>query len=288
VKFYKYWARAEAPVHKGRRPWSVCAYGGSDESPDQAQRAAQDRADRTAAAIESGRTPDMYAYADRPLREEIVQEIRDANSVSAVITRNSYGSLVLNTNRVMFVDVDFHPGWGQGRSIGESLRRIWLKLQGKSSSERRNREDELLSRFDSVCDNHGLGFRIYRTFAGYRLLLTSGTFDPLAAETRTLMEAFGSDPLYIRLCKSQECFRARLSAKFWRCGVRRPPSRFPWADAAREQEYRVWEDDYHRVANKFAVCALVGSRGVSAVDPSVQTILDTHDQLTIQDGAMLA
>ena len=65
--------------------------------------------------------------------------------------------------------------------------------------------------FDEVCRlQPGFGFRIYRTRAGFRLLVTSGTFDPSAAETLALLKEFGSDPLYIRLCKAQECFRARL------------------------------------------------------------------------------
>jgi hypothetical protein len=151
------------------------------------------------------------------------------------------------------------------------------------------REETLVAGFDEVCGlRPGLGFRIYRTCAGFRLLVTSSSFDPSAAGTLTLLKAFGSDPLYIRMCKAQECFRARLSAKYWRCGVRRPPSRFPWEDAAKEQEYRVWENDYHRVANQFAVCELIGSRGATTIDESVQAILDTHDRLTLQDGAKLA
>ena len=74
-----------------------------------------------------------------------------------------------------------------------------------------------------------MGCRVYRTAGGFRLLVTSDTFDPMSTETIELLKAFGSDPLYIRLCKAQECFRRRLSAKFWRCGADRPPSRFPWA-----------------------------------------------------------
>jgi hypothetical protein len=151
------------------------------------------------------------------------------------------------------------------------------------------REEKLIAGFDEVCRlQPGLGFRIYRTRAGFRLLVTSGTFDPSAPETLLLLKAFGSDPLYVRMCKAQECFRARLSAKHWRCGALRPPSRFPWEDAEKEREYREWENDYHRLANRFAVCELVGSRGAAAIDKSVQAILDTHDRLTMQDGAKLA
>jgi hypothetical protein len=130
--------------------------------------------------------------------------------------------------------------------------------------------------------------RIYRTAAGFRLLVTSDAFDPLAAETQQLLDALGSDALYVRLCKAQECFRARLSAKFWRCWATRPPSRFPWADAAQEAEYRQWQEDYHRLANECATCQFIESLGEPAIHEAVRPILEMHDRLTIQDGAPLA
>jgi hypothetical protein len=187
----------------------------------------------------------------------------------------------------MFADVDIAPPTAV--SFGEALRNAWRSLRGKSAADRRLREEKLMAGFDEACRvQPGLGFRIYRTCAGFRLLLTSKAFDPASTESLALLKAFGSDPLYIRLCKAQECFRARLSAKYWRCGVRRPPSRFPWEDEVKEREYRVWENDYHRVANQFAVCELIGGRGATTIDASVQTILDIHDRLTLQDGAKLA
>jgi hypothetical protein len=286
VKFYKYWAKGEATVPDAR-PWKVRAFGGSDISVAEAQQRGVERAERVAAAVVNGRAPGGYEYGERPLREEVVEEIHGEDGVSAVITRNSYGSLVLNTSRVMFVDVDIFPP--APVSFGEALRNIWRSLRGKSAADRRLREEKLMAGFDEVCRAQpGLGFRIYRTCAGFRLLLTSNSFDPSLPEALNLLKAFGSDPLYIRLCKSQECFRARLTAKYWRCGAKRPPSRFPWEDAAKERAYRVWEDSYHRLANEFAVCELIGSRGAATIDESVQAILDTHDRLTMQDGAKLA
>jgi hypothetical protein len=287
VKFYKYWAKGEATVPDAR-PWRVSAFGASDVSLADAQQRGAERAKRVAAAVVNGAAPGGYGYDERPLREEVVEAIQQGeDGAAAVITRNSYGSLVLNTSRVMFVDVDFVPP--APASVGEALRNIWQALRGKSAAARRMREEKLLAGFDNVCRlQPGLGFRIYRTCAGFRLLVTSGTFDPSAAGTLDVLKAFGSDPLYIRLCKSQACFRARLTAKYWRCGADRPPSRFPWEDAEKEREYRVWEDGYHRVANGFAVCEFIGSRGAASIDRSVQTVLDAHDKLTNQVGAALA
>jgi hypothetical protein len=86
----------------------------------------------------------------------------------------------------------------------------------------------------------------------------------------------------------QECFRARLSAKYWRCGAKRPPSRFPWSNSEQESRYRKWEEDYHRLANRFATCEFIGTFGAPHVDDDVAPILEMHDQLTMQRGAPLA
>src|SRR5262249_32031379 len=152
-------------------------------------------------------------------------------------------------------------------SLGEALRNIWRSLRGKRAADRRAREEKLLAGFEEVSRARpDVGFRIYRTYAGFRLLMTSQSYEPTSTGVLELLTVFGSDPLYIRMCKAQECFRARLSAKHWRCGVRRPPSRFPWDDPAEEREFRVWENDYHRVANGFAVCEMVGNHGPTAMD----------------------
>ncbi len=260
---------------------------------DEAQRRAREAAERVAAAIARGdKMPVGYGYADRPMREEIVQEVRNGDELVAAITRNAYGALVLNTSRVMFADVDcWHSGglWSSGPTFNESVRELWDRLRGRPSSVKLAREARIMERIGGVVQSRPrIGVRIYRTAAGFRLLITSDTFDPLAAETHDLLTALGSDPLYVRLCKSQECFRARLSAKFWRCGVSRPPSRFPWAEAAEEAKYREWEQEYHRQANHCATCQLVESLGDPAVHDVVRPILEMHDRLTIQDGAPLA
>ena len=49
-------------------------------------------------------------YYDRPPREEIVREIAGASGqTDAMLTRNSYSALVLNTPRLMFIDIDIPP-----------------------------------------------------------------------------------------------------------------------------------------------------------------------------------
>jgi hypothetical protein len=286
MKFYKYWAQAEAAVDAAR-PWKLRAYGGSNHDLDDARRRAQEVAERAAAAIARGKSLRTYGYSDRPLREEIIEEFRDESGVIAAITRNSYGSLILNTSRVMFVDVDRPPsGVAQ---LGKALRDLWSRLTGNAAVPAQNGDATFLDRFTQVVDARpGLGARVYRTAGGFRLLITSRTFDPVASESADLLAAFGGDPLYTRLCKAQQCFRARLSAKFWRCGAQRPPSHFPWFDPEKERIYRQWEQAYHSRANQCAVCEVVKDVGESTIDRPVQTILNIHDRLTIRGDAKLA
>jgi hypothetical protein len=236
-------------------------------------------------AIERGSPFREYGYDDRPIREEIVQQIRTGTTAAAVITRNSYGALVLNTERVMFVDIDL-PIESFPRP---SLREIWNRLVRKPTPAPRQMDAPIIERINLVgASIPTFGYRIYRTFGGLRLLITSRTYDPTSVEALDLLAAFGSDPLYVRLCQAQECFRARLSAKFWRCRAHRPPPRYPWASPLDEANYRKWEESYHRRANRFATCEFVGSFGNVSIHDDVQPILEIHDRLTMQQGAILA
>jgi hypothetical protein len=86
--------------------------------------------------------------------------------------------------------------------------------------------------------------------------------------------------LYVRLCKAQECFRARLTPKPWRCNMAPPPWRYPWASADVEIQYRLWERRYEQTSRSYAVCKLVKQLGPQEVHPDVTAILTLHDQLT--------
>jgi hypothetical protein len=296
MKFFKYWAPGEATVDTGGRPWTLRAYGVSDQCLDAAKRQAREVAQRAAAAILTGPLPHDYAYGDRPMREEVVEELTNGGQVIGVISRNSYGALVLNTSAAMFVDVDYDINEAiRNRTpvtLGSALAQLWGQLTGRPKAgiapPTATGDDALLERFERVTRSHaGLGTRVYRTAGGFRLLVTSEPFDPGSAEAAQLLDRFGADSLYRRLCLSQQCFRARLTAKFWRCGATKPPSRFPWTSAAEEADYRQWEQAYHERANRHATCAPIASFGEPTVHATIRPILDLHDRLTINDGAPL-
>ncbi|MBN1763766.1 MAG: hypothetical protein JW860_00785 [Sedimentisphaerales bacterium] len=95
--------------------------------------------------------------------------------------------------------------------------------------------------------------------------------------------------LYRKLTEKQECFRARLTPKPWRCGCTRPPNRFPWDTPEAEQAYRQWQQQYENKSQAYATCRLLECFGEIVSNECIDTIINIHDQYTCsRPGAILA
>ena len=291
MKFYKYWAKATEEVSSVGQRWKAQRFAGSNESVADARANAHKLAQKTAEALRRGDPPNSYLYSDRPVREEIVEAFGDDASPYAIITRNGYGSLVLNTARILFADIDEPKEDSSGSSPWKPLIGLLGGLLGSPEIASVLEEDDrdIPTRVaEAVDDSSGLGVRLYKTAAGYRCLVTNREFNPLSDDSHELLEELGSDPLYVKLCQVQECFRARLTPKFWRCELDPPPVRFPWANASQEQAMREWEQAYNRGIEGYATCELLQILGPSEMDPQIESIVQLHDQLCCSDGKPLA
>ncbi|MEO0529755.1 MAG: hypothetical protein AAF266_04165 [Planctomycetota bacterium] len=250
-----------------------------------------------------------------PIREEIV-----ARHGETIITRNSYGALCLNTPRVLFADIDFDSpstlgefaaGCGMGLFVGLALaslalrltpepwatvamvlgflagvvvgaevpravRRIvrWLRGGIDRIAERRVRRF-----FDARPDWSG---RLYRTPAGFRVLLTHATFDPQSVEAECVFDELGGDPVYAKMCRRQACFRARVSPKPWRAGIphhlKPRPGTWP-IDPQRIPDRRDWVERYEELASGFASCRYVDTLGSATTSPEALEVQRLHDEL---------
>ncbi|HUS31757.1 MAG TPA: hypothetical protein VMZ53_24815 [Kofleriaceae bacterium] len=249
MHFPKYWARGQATSGSS----SASCWRWSDVSEDDARQKANQRAAELAALFASGRRLDRYSYGDRPLREEIVQRLDNG----VVITRNLYGALVLNAERAMFIDVDFGDGAGEGAAI--------QRVQQWTAS------------------HPELAVRVYRTHAGLRLLVTNHTYDPKSAEAIALLEEVGTDKLYIQLCKAQASFRARLTPKPWRIGMKEPRVRFPYESAEQHGELLHWVSHYELASKKASVCKLLETTGPASVLDEIRPLLAYHDHVAVGD-----
>ena len=218
-----------------------------------------------------------YGYSDRPLREEIVREINDRDGGRlAVITRNSYGSLVLNTSRAMFIDIDFQP-----RGLLDSIKSLLGLLTGKKVPS----AEALALRTveERAAEDPARGLRVYRTRGGLRCLVTDLPHDPATAQSEAILRSFGCDPHYLRLCTAQECFRARLTPKPWRCRLAKPPGRYPWDDPEEESRCRQWEQRYQAAIAGCAACRMITSFGNPHIHPDIQPVVALHDELACGD-----
>jgi hypothetical protein len=165
MKLARYWTRGqgEAIDPDGQRV-CVVARGWSDESMDAARDRAREIAQRVAQRIISHPgQKNQYQYGDRPLPEPVIREF----GPSAVVTRNVYGALILNTDKLMFIDVD--------------------REDAKLSKE-------VMDTVRSVADRHDLSARVYKTRGGYRVLIGNASFQAGSSETETLLNEFGADP----------------------------------------------------------------------------------------------
>ena len=264
MKLAKYWTReaGEATGRDGQRI-RMTARGWSNDSVEAARALARQIAQRLAQGNFPTRDK-QYLYGDRPLPEPVLREFS-----SAVVTRNVYGAEVLNTRDLMFVDID-QPDQQPG-AIASGIRALF----GKATLA-----PAIPAKIQSVAERNNVTGRAYKTAGGYRLLITSSSFTPGDGRAEDLLRQFDSDPLYIRLCRMQESFRARLTPKPWRCGLPVPPVMFPFETPVEQSRFDAWERSYSATAGSFATCHYLGNFGSSPVASGFEELVRYHDQET--------
>jgi hypothetical protein len=254
MRIPKFWARASREGFE--------APGWSFTSIAEAKRVAEERVALLVDVLLKRREPQgKYLYGDRPVREPVIETLGDAAKPEALVTRNAYGALCLNTEDVAFVDVDTERG-------------------GEAAALDRIRKAHAV--------NPSWALRIYRTRAGYRVAAVHARIAPSSTEALALFDALGADPLYRKLCAAQESFRARLTPKPWRIGVRRIPGRFPWRDRGVEQAVDEWVGEYDAAASDYAVCEEIETLGTASSNQVIDRVLRFHDERTLGPGKQLA
>lgn len=264
MKLAKYWTRetGEATGRDGQRI-RMTARGWSNDSMEAARAVAREIAQRLAQGNFPTRDK-QYLYGDRPLPEPVLRDF-----FSAVVTRNIYGAEVLNTRDLMFVDID-QPEQ-RPSPIVSGIRALFGRSTPVSA---------VPVKIQSVAERNNLTGRAYRTAGGYRLLITSAPFRPGDSLAEDLLHQFDADPLYVRLCRMQESFRARLTPKPWRCGLQVPPVAFPFETPVEQSRFDAWERSYTAAAGGFATCRYLDNFGSGSVGSGFDELVRYHDQET--------
>jgi hypothetical protein len=179
--------------------------------------------------------------------------------IDGLVTRNHYGCIVLNAAHALFIDVDV---LGERQPCGPI--EPWQQVLDDLRTVLRNERDE--------------GFRIYRTAAGFRIIATRREYEPRSPQSAGLMESVGADADFVSLCHVQNSFRARLTPKPWRCGLRRPPNFFPRETADEKLRFTEWLSHYEQACRSYSTCQYLGRVGPEAIHARIAPIVELHDR----------
>ena len=278
MDFAKFWSSEDVAVpDRFGAPATVRVWGASNADESHAKRASSERAVRLLNFFGDPDKNKEYEYFNGFIREEFSDEIADENGEQlAVITRNHYGALVLNTERVLFGDIDVTDEGG--------LLKLFNRL-----GRRPHDKAYFLDRIRSFqAENKSFSFVVYETSAGLRFVITNREVRPEGEEVQLLFKSLKVDRLYTRLCKTQVCFRARLTPKPWRIGMEPPASRFPRDAEQDERDFQSWLKTYEEKSAQACAARRIAEIGTGRMLPSVQKILEYHDRYACSDTLALA
>lgn len=317
----RHWAEARLKHRDRRRRIAVHRFGWSDIDAAAAQAHADTRAAEALARLLAGedlpRRERRVAYNGAegvPIREEIVARHGDS-----VVTRTGYGALCLNTPDVLFADIDdavrvdpaqlgpwrVLAGLGVATPViafGHAAPAAWLVgavlgllgallLAGPLAELAQSLAIRFGGGFERVARRRIARFvaahpqwrlRVYRTPAGLRLMATHRRFAPRDPEVRACFDALGVDPLYVRMCFRQDCFRARVSPKPWRMGMQRlrPPYSAVWRpEHAALPARQAWIGEYEDRSRNYAACRYLETLGNGEDDLAIAEVCVLHDDL---------
>jgi hypothetical protein len=276
INFARYWTRATASstLPDGQTRTVTCR-GWSNRSAADAADQARSRAQKLACASPESLKQRRYSYGDRPLPEPVIRTFGPSGDPDGVVTRNAYGALVLNTKSLLFADLDYPE------KLPRKSKGILSAIFGGGETDFEAADALLLSSAESLCSrNLNLGFRVYRTKAGLRLICTTRPHEAASDESIRLLKELQCDPLYEKLCRSQKSFRARLSPKPWRIGLSAPPVSFPFVTTAEERELADWVEQYDSASASYAVCKFVRHIGNGQASSSLGELVTFHDSMT--------
>lgn len=249
----RYWTRLHVDLDIDGTPQPSQFLGSSNISVADAKAVALDRATKAQERIHrnDGRRAEEYEVS---IREEIVKEL----SADAIVTRNRYGAEVLNCARLVMIDVDQAP-----------VRGLWAQLFGLDKCTPKERMLKRIRDVASVHRDRSLGFRIYETHNGYRVLVTGRNMAPTDPTVHRLFDGMNGDTLYAHLCRRQDCFRARLTPKPSRMRLKAIRLHFPY-DAETQEALNDWLPGYKGRSRDFSVCHLIDVIGSTYVSDAVR------------------
>jgi len=255
MKIYKYWTVEKQKILIDGQTQEVTCYGGSNISLDDARGKAKEKAQKIQRKIAGEKH--LFEDYESEIREEILQTIDD----HSVITRNRYGARVLNVESLMILDID------KPKPSGGLFKK----------KDTRPPKEQIFDMVKTLATTKykDLGFRVYETYQGARVIVLGKEFNPRDGATKKMMDEFNCDPLYTLLCIKQGCYRARLTPKPSRMKFRGYKVKYP--REGDDSEFQTWVSEYENMSRSFSVCKLIEQVGASQY---VTDVVRLHDDVT--------
>lgn len=268
MKLFRYWRTREFSVLIDGATSKINCTAGSNVSLEDADARCEQKAKHVQNRIIGTETREQEY--ERPVREEIVQEIDQNN----IVTRNRYGALILNTASLNIYDIDEYK-----KSFWEMLG-LKFEFLGYKKDKKAAIVDELRKLYKSYGKRNST-WRIYETCKGIRLIVTGEYLATSSPEFAKFCKLINADYLYTWLCVRQHCCRARLTPKPFRMKIETIKYHCPIPEGE-EEHYRNWVANYEQKSRNFAVCRLIEIIGSSSCGDA---IVDYHDRLCCNNQA---
>ena len=275
MKIYRYWARCRATFRTGDVSRDFVVYGASNFSEADALEDAHRKSALIRNRISGKPGSSLPADYEVSIREEILRELQPGN----IVTRNRFGAEILNTETVLFADVDdiclrprYRPGF---------FGKLFGKKEESPAEYAENLLEELCGSIRPEWTEKGT-IRIYRTKKGYRILLAGLQIDPGSEEGSEILRRLHSDWLYTTLCERQRCCRARLTPKPARIGLKNLKLNYPYEKDFIPQ-YEAWKKEYLKKSGNYAVCRLLRTFGVPPSEAD-RKVIEYHDAVCKSDS----
>ncbi|OOR98400.1 hypothetical protein B0187_09025 [Haemophilus paracuniculus] len=278
MNIYRYLSKYTMKFKHNDEFIEIARYGWSNESQEAAIEHAKSRCADAKIKILAGEefTRDGHYYSTRRIYEQPLEWFDDLN---VIYTRNNYSATCLNVEDVVILDID-DAGLEAAipkimeRKVVESSNWLAKLFGGKKVVEEEKLSIETLkfleNKFDHFIQNYPKAtFNLYRTYAGYRVIVLHDTMNVDDERLPTYFNEFWVDSLYRKLCYKQRCFRARLTAK-------------PWRMAGMSQGWKevITLEKYEKEAQNYAACHFIKQIGTAPIHPKVAKVVELHDNLS--------
>jgi hypothetical protein len=266
MKIYRYWVKSEGTLQVSGSLQKCVVFGSSNLSHEDAVSNAKEKIALIQSRINhSTRKDENYEVS---IREEFLEEIIPGN----IVTRNRYGAEVLNSETVLFADIDL-ADLPKRKNPGVLMRLFGAKEESPADFQERI-QNLIFGMIRQEWTENGT-VRVYRTHSGFRMLFAGFNIDAGSVECTRLLKSVRSDWLYTSLCSRQRCCRARLTPKPSRIAMKGRRFKYPYEESE-SAENGIWLNEYTQKSQNYAVCKLLRTFGKSPSEAD-QKVINYHD-----------